>query len=182
MSIPKTIKYTANGAVYDSMGSDAVKYIASYSTETAIYFLTSKNGDVTKWDFYSEQETSMKAITGSNDGSTYEVNSIVVKDGNVYGFRGRAARKFQDNKVLYIEKSDTLLTFETFDFNTRSTDNIPVIEGSRQVNNYSIKSNTAIEDFVMDRDDNIIMVHGETNATITKFTNTFKKIYKIIIR
>ena len=179
MSIPKTIKYTANGAVYDSMGSDSVKYIASYSTETAIYFLTSKNGDVIMWDFYSEQETSMKAITGSNDGSTYEVNSIVVKDDNVYGFRGRAARKFQDNKVLYIEKSDTLLTFETFDFNTRSTDNIPTIENDRQINNYSIKSNTAIEDFVVDRDDNIIMIHGETNATITKFTNTFKKIYKI---
>lgn len=179
MSIPKTIKYTANGAVYDSMGNDSVKYIASYSTETAIYFLTSTNGDVTKWDFYSEAETSMKAITGSNDGSTYDVNSIVVKDGNVYGFRGRAAKKFQDNKVLYIEKSDTLLTFETFDFNTRSTDNIPGIEGSRQVNNYSIKSKTVIEDFVVDRDDNIIMVHGESNATVSKFTNAFKKIYTI---
>ena len=179
MSIPKTIKYTANGAVYDSMGSNSVQYVASYSTENAIYFLTSKNGDVTKWDFYSEQETSMKAITGSNDGSTYDVNSIVVKDGNVYGFRGRAVKKFQDNKVLYIEKSDTLLTFETFDFNTRSTDNIPGIVDSRQINNYSIKSTTTIEDFIVDSDDNIIMIHGDTNATITKFSNAFKKIYKI---
>ena len=103
MSIPTTIKYNANGAIYDSMGDNSTEYIASYSTETAIYFLTTTNGDVIKWDFYSEEETVMKAITGSDDGASYLVKSIIVENDNVYGFRGRSVRKFKNNQVLYIE-------------------------------------------------------------------------------
>lgn len=186
MSIPTTIKYNANGAIYDSMGNNSTEYIASYSTETAIYFLTSTNGDVTKWDFYSEEETTMKAITGSDNGASYPVKSIVVENGNVYGFRGRSARKFKDNQVLYIEngnlnpKEDSVLTYESFDFKIRSKEPSygTTISCGEQLYR-SIVSKTKIHDFVVDADNNVILIHGSSTPTITKYNSYFKPLYTI---
>lgn len=194
MSIPTTIKYTANGAIYDSMGNNSTEYIASYSTETAIYFLTSTTGDVTKWDFYSEEETTMKAITGSDDGAAYPVKSIVVENGNVYGFRGRSARKFKDNQVLYIEngnlnpKEDSLLTYESFDFKIRSKEpNFGITNTNCNITSNtqaykSIVSTTKIHDFIVDADNNVVLIHGSSNPTITKYTSSFKLLYKINVQ
>jgi len=191
MSIPTTIKYNANGAIYDSMGNNSTEYIASYSTETAIYFLTTTNGDVIKWDFYSEEETIMKAITGSDDGASYLVKSIIVENDNVYGFRGRSVRKFKNNQVLYIEngnlnpKEDTLLTYESLDFKIRSKEpnfgkSTLICGVSSNIQAYrSIVSNTKIHDFVIDTDNNVTMIHGNTNPTISKYTDSFKLLYKI---
>ena len=43
----------------------------------------------------------------------------------------------------------------------------------------SIVSNTKIHDFVIDIDNNVTMIHGNTNPTISKYTDSFKLLYKI---
>jgi hypothetical protein len=176
MSIPKLAKYTASGAIYDSAGQRSVDYIASYSTETDIYFLTSKTGDVTKYNFVTEQETLMKAVTGGN--SYYDVDSIIAHNDVVYGFKGRLTKKFTENKVLYIyntldetsRSNKDYLVYETYDFAESGLD-----DKSR-----CVKSENGIENFVIDRSNNIYVLHGgATKPHITKYNSSFVPLFKI---
>jgi hypothetical protein len=150
--IPLIKKFNANSTLYDAIGSDSNKYFASYNAGRFVYFLKNQvTGECLVFDTLTEQTSSINAqiIEGQI------INSIIEKDGIVYGFAGYDAKLFSDESVMYVYY-DNVLVEESFD---------------RLINVKHLSSSSQIIDFVIDDDSNYYVIHAKNK--ITKF-NKFR--------
>jgi hypothetical protein len=117
-----------------------------------VYFLKNQvTGECLVFDTLTEQTSSINAqiIEGQI------INSIIEKDGIVYGFAGYDAKLFSDESVMYVYY-DNVLVEESFD---------------RLINVKHLSSSSQIIDFVIDDDSNYYVIHAKNK--ITKF-NKFR--------
>lgn len=155
MTIPKTVKYYANGAIYDSQGTIEQSYLSIYPYNEHIYFLTNVDGVVQKYNFYTKEYEQLTANIATS------ALSIVVKDDGVYGFNGVKAKPFKITSALYI-KDDQYLVEERYD---------------RQSTTTLLNSRSGIRDFIIDDDLNYIVLHGTTR--VSKYSKTRNLLYTL---
>lgn len=156
--IPLLKKFTSNSVIYDSVGSDTQSYISMYNDGRYIYFLKDQSGTVSILDTFTEQTSSANAIVDN----TEQINSIIVKDGVVYGYEGFDAKEFGNNSVLYIRNTDELV-----EESVNHSSSIRTLTGARAVKVTHLSSSTDILDFAIDESDNYYVIHGVNK--ISKF-------------
>lgn len=150
--IPLIKKFNANSTLYDSIGSSTQTYYASYNAGRIVYFLKNQTtGECLALDTFTEQTSVINAQIKEGE----VINSIIEKDGTLYGFAGFDAKIFTEETVLYAF-SDNLLVEESFD---------------RLLYVKHLSCNSQIIDFVIDDESNYYVIHAKNK--ITKF-NKFR--------
>lgn len=179
-------KIQPNGPVFDKKKIAQMSGYANYTIEgNFIYLLENDSGLVTVLDIYLETIQQKYAIAAQEPvpprgpltqaiplpgSSGYGpdvfyipiINSIVVKDGIIHGFRGDKAIQSNSTEVI-MQVKNSLIAKENFDHTTRTI---------------LMSSLTYIRDFAIDKEENLYVLHGK-GGIITKFTSNRDIIYSI---
>lgn len=155
--LPYTAKFYANGTIYDSVGDTTEQYVAIQRDGDTIYYLR-ENNQVDTYNIHNEDTSSLFAKTKQN----VVAKSIVINNGDVYGFQGYGAKQFDVNSVLYMT-SNTIVQ-EKYDFTTTKI---------------LLSSNSGVRDFFIDGQQNYYVLHG--SQSLTKLTKDRVVVYTLKI-
>lgn len=150
--IPLITKFNTNNVLYDRIGDIGNSYISLYQDADYIYFLKNTNGDVLKYNTISEEYETVKLESNG-------IYSLMMYNGDLYGFEGYKTKRFVDDTVLYIKDNNKLVQ-ESFD---------------KQIKVTHLSSSSQISDFILDEDMNYTVVHNGNK--ISKFTKDRVLLY-----
>lgn len=155
--IPLITKFNSNNVLYDALGGTLYNYISLAYDKNNIYFLTTDYGNIKKYDIVNEN------VEDINIYSPQKIYSIIIENGNIYGFGGYSVKKFTDNTVLYIKDNNKLVQ-ESFD---------------KQYSVIHLQSTSKIRDFILDEDLNYTVIHNKNK--ISKFTKDRVPLYSFSV-
>ena len=154
-------KVQSNGPVFDKISIALVPDYVNYSNSNdSIYFITSA-GESYRLNTSTESLELYSTVSIPTElDISHDINSIVVKSGNVYGFRGEKAID-SNSYESYFLINNCLIARERDDHSTRTI---------------LLTSSTAVRDFAIDQNQDFYIIHN-TNQ-ISKFTKERLAIYK----
>lgn len=163
--LPYTSKFYSNGAIFDSFGALDTKYLSYYIEGNNLYYLFENNVcqaiDLRTEEISSISINAPQIIDVDGEVVILNCNSIVSKNGIVYGFEGHQAKLFRDDYVLY-KKNASELWRESLDHSSKDM---------------LLSSATQIRDFIINDNDDFYIIHSSTK--ITKFNKYREKIYTL---
>jgi hypothetical protein len=164
MSLPYTSKFYSNGTIFDSFGDINQNYASYYIDNNILYYINSNFAGCSAIDLSTE------SVTAIGDEAIYGIRpfkTIIVKEGNVYGYDGYDAKIFRNEYVLYVDaENENIIYF----------DKITKID-SELMKTIFIQSNSQIRDFLIDDDDNVYILHS--NNKLSKYSKYREKIFSV---